>query len=111
MRVPASGKPAEPGREHAPTPTAETHPDGQAKDHWVLSDEERAKGFIRPVRRAYKHLKCGAVTTMPQKIAETYASKPSFYGSTFCCSCKGYFPVGADGEFVWEGDYSSKVGT
>jgi hypothetical protein len=24
-------------------------------DYWVLSDEERAKGFIRPVRHSYAH--------------------------------------------------------
>ena len=40
----------------APVPTDEKLPDGQHKDHWVLSPEERAKGFIRPVRRSYKHV-------------------------------------------------------
>lgn len=37
-------------------PTCETHPDGQLKDHWVLPAEERAKGFVRPVRRSYRHV-------------------------------------------------------
>jgi len=37
---------------------------GQQKDYIVLSENERAKGFIRPVRRSYMHLKCGATTTM-----------------------------------------------
>lgn len=28
---------------------------GQHKAYWILSDEERAKGFTRPVRRSYIH--------------------------------------------------------
>lgn len=82
---------------------------GQHKDHWVLSEAERKKGFIRPVRRTYVHDKCGTATSMGRPIAETYARKPSFYGSTFCCACQGYFRVGEAGEFVW--DDGSKVGT
>lgn len=31
-------------------------PDGQQKTYLVLSEEERTKGFVRPVRRAYKHV-------------------------------------------------------
>jgi hypothetical protein len=31
-------------------------PDGQQKTYLVLSDEERAKGFVRPVRRSYRHV-------------------------------------------------------
>jgi hypothetical protein len=43
--------------------------------------------------------RCGAVTTMPQRIAETYARDPRFYGATFCCACGKHLPVG---EFTWE---------
>jgi hypothetical protein len=32
---------------------------GQQKGYVVLSAEERAKGFVRPVRRTYTHEKCG----------------------------------------------------
>lgn len=138
--------------ENAPAPTEERLPDGQHADHWVLSEEERAKGFVRPVRLSYVHAGplgpqhptreltedererfgsdwaayepyppdpegrkvgkfwtqadldkvgkgCGTVTSMPQAIAETYAREPSFYGSTFCCGCRDYFPVA---EFVWD---------
>lgn len=53
---------------------------------------------------------CGTVTRMPQAIAETYAAEPGYYGSTFCCGCGDYFPVGADGEFVWDGT-QDRVGT
>jgi len=106
-RVTNSGK--EPEQEVAGAPAPIDPSTGQHKDHWILSDEERSKGFVRPVRRTYVHEKCGSATTMPQKIAETYAAKPSFYGSTFCCACKEYLLVGTYGEFVW--DDGSKVGT
>jgi hypothetical protein len=83
---------------------------GQQRDYVILADEERAKGFVRPVRRSYKHLKCGGVTTMGQTLAETYARQPDFYSGTFCCHCGAHFPVGKDGEFVWQGT-DEKVGT
>lgn len=76
----------------------------------ILCDEERRKGFVRPVRHSYVHAKCGAKTTMGQKLAETYARDPKFYSGTFCCKCGSHFPVGADGEFTWDGT-SEKVGT
>lgn len=130
----------------------------------VLSEEERAKGFVRPVRHSYQHVGiagprfptrpldaeqerifggngyvvfevypvgykgastgwfwtqaqldsigkgCGTVTTMGQALAETYARQPSFYGATYCCGCSMHRPVGADGEFVWEGT-EERVGT
>ena len=81
----------------------QTETTGQHKAYIVLCPDERAKGFVRPVRHTYKHLKCGAVTTMGQALAETYARDPSFYSATFCCTCCAHFPVGADGEFVWDG--------
>ena len=134
-------------------------PDGQYSDHVILSDEERAKGFVRPVRLSYIHVGirpkfplrdltederkryasegyakyepypesmrpltgrywtdkdlhsgCGAVTTMPRPIAETYAARPGFYGSTYCCTCREYFPVGEEGQFMWDGT-NQRVGT
>jgi hypothetical protein len=80
-----------------------------AETYLVLSDEERAKGFVRPVRRTYVHEACGAATTMGEAIAETYARDPNFYGATFCVRCSKHRPVGEHGEFVWED--GSKVGT
>lgn len=53
---------------------------------------------------------CGTVTSMPQAIAETYAANPGYYGSTFCCGCGKYLPVGARGEFAWDGT-NDRVGT
>ena len=119
---------------------------GQHAAYWVLSEEERAKGFVRPVRTTYKHggirptrptrpltpdeakvhgergyvayekyddgftdgrfwtqdqldSGCGAITTMSLALAETYARDPEFYGATFCCKCRGHFPVA---EFTWD---------
>ena len=83
---------------------------GQQKAYVVLSADERAKGFIRPVRRSYVHETCGTVTTMGQSLAETYARDPKFYSGTFCCACGAHFPVGESGKFVWDGT-SEKVGT
>lgn len=73
---------------------------GQQKGYVVLSAEERAKGFVKPVRRSYVHRTCGAVTTMNLALAETYARDPAFYSGTFCCRCKTHFPLN---EFVWDG--------
>lgn len=75
-------------------------PDGQNQAYLILSKEERAKGFVRPVRRTYQHKACGTVTTMALGIAETYARDPKFYGATFCCHCGTHLPVS---EFVWDG--------
>jgi hypothetical protein len=83
---------------------------GQQKGYVVLSDEERAKGFVRPVRDSYRHDACGQVTTMGRSLAETYAREPSFYSGTFCATCGAHFPVGADGEFTWAGT-EERVGT
>ncbi|MFD5089309.1 hypothetical protein ACFWMR_01815 [Amycolatopsis thailandensis] len=79
-------------------------PTDQAAAYLVLSDEERAKGFVRPLRRSYVHTRgeqpCQSVTTMTQAIAETYATDPHFYGATYCVTCRMHLPVG---EFVWDG--------
>ncbi len=154
------------GHAHLPgEPDQTVTPSGQHREYVVLTDAERAKGFVRPARRSYRHVGtdgprnplrsltaeeatrygpfkyvkyeeylgrpetdsvvgrfwtqeqldkvgkgCGAVTTMAQDIAETYARSPRFYGSTFCVGCGTHLPVGIEGEFVWEGT-SEKVGT
>lgn len=84
-------------------------PVGMADAYLVLSEEERAKGFVRPVRTSYRHETCGAVTTMGRALAETYARQPTFYGATFCVACSMHRPVGLHGEFVWLD--GSKVGS
>lgn len=91
-----------------------SEPVPQNEAYLVLSDEERAKGFVRPVRQKYVHAielgGCGAVTTMSLPIAETYARDPHFYGSTYCVGCRMHRPVGEHGEFVWDGPYDPKTG-
>lgn len=84
-------------------------PGPQNECYLVLSDEERGKGFVRPVREVYVHEVCGTETRMGVAIAETYARNPMFYGATYCVHCQMHKPVGADGEFVWLD--GSKVGT
>ena len=142
---------------------ADETPGPQHDTYLVLSNEERAKGFVRPVRRSYVHVGiagpkhplrdladeekdrygqygyvkfeaypesaspgtgrfwtkaqldsigkgCGALTTMGQALAETYARNPAFYGATYCCGCSKHRPVGSAGEFVWDGT-DIRVGT
>lgn len=72
---------------------------GQHEAYWVLTEAEREKGFVRPVRTAYVHDTCGTLTRMGQAIAETYARDPSFYGETFCCGCRAHLPVA---QFRWD---------
>ena len=149
-------------------------PDGMQETYLVLSDEERAKGFARPLFTTYVHVGppgpiyplrlltaeeserhagagyvvfeeylrfvpagapypaadpddilgsfwtqarldsadkgCGTATTMSAEIAETYARSPRFYGGTYCARCRDHFPVGKDGEFLWDGT-GIRVGT
>jgi hypothetical protein len=73
---------------------------GQQKGYVVLTPEERAKGFVRPVRQAYTHKTCGTDTHMGLSLAETYARDPGFYSGTFCVFCKNHFPLD---QFVWLG--------
>lgn len=102
----------------------QTDATGQQKAYVVLSAQERSKGFIRPVRRSYRHIGaledfendqhpsgevqrwkqrtggCGAVTSMGIALAETYARDPQFYSGTYCSTCGEHFPLT---QFVWEG--------
>lgn len=50
------GKPARPGFESASAPSPINPNTGQHESYWVLSEEERLKGFVRPVRLSYKHV-------------------------------------------------------
>lgn len=86
-------------------------PTEMAEKYLVLSQKERDKGFVRPLRFSYIHLTCKAVTHMGRALAETYASRPNFYGATWCAYCNMHRPVGENGEFVWddEAHYSDIV--
>lgn len=105
---------------------SDTEPGPQNETYLVLSAEERAKGFVRPVRQKYVHWfmldggdvplvvtstegmgGCGALTTMGIELAETYARDPKFYGATYCVGCSMHRPVA---EFYWDGT-TEKVGS
>jgi hypothetical protein len=110
-----SGRPVEVVR------AEQTENEGQHKDYIVLCPDERAKGFVRPVRNKYVHVgiggheidpndmskhgrtngACGVETRMGKDLSETYARDPKFYGATFCVGCNKHLPVG---EFVWSQD-------
>jgi hypothetical protein len=78
---------------------ADSEPTDMAEVYLVLSEEERKKGFVRPVRRSYVHDICGGATRMGEALAETYAREPKFYGATYCVHCRMHKPVS---EFHWE---------
>lgn len=53
----------------------ETKDNGQQKAYLVLSEEERAKGFIRPVRHNYVHIggaEKGELEILPKEEVEKY---------------------------------------
>jgi hypothetical protein len=95
----------------------DTEPQDQNETYLILSEEERAKGFVRPLYRSYVHHdpECGAVTTMGLALCETYRANPGFYKATYCCGCRMHRPVGEEGEFTWldehGGDTHVLVGT
>lgn len=97
-KVTLSGQPADPSIPGAPQPINPLT--GQHEDYYILSAEERSRGFVRPYRDSYTHMKCNNDTRMSRPIAETFATSPKFYGRTFCVQCGSHFPVG---EFVWTG--------
>lgn len=80
----------------------DTEPAGMGDVYLVLSEKERAKGFVRPYRDRYVHVVCSrggeAITTMGTAIAETYARNPQFYGGTYCAHCQMHRPLS---EFEW----------
>lgn len=94
------GQPPYPGYENASAP-GPIRPDGQHHAYWVLTEEERKKGFVRPLRRSYIHEICGTLTKMGLALCETYAREPKFYSHTFCVHCAEHRPVE---EFRWEED-------
>ena len=81
--------------------SGDTEPGPQNEVYLVLSEEERAKGFVRPLRRSYVHATCRTETTMGLALCETYARDPKFYGATYCVRCRMHLPVA---EFTWSED-------
>lgn len=100
-RTTTDGLPPRPGYEHASAPAPIEPSTGQHEAYWVLSETERAKGFVRPVRWSYTHKTCGTSTKMGLALCETYAREPGYYSHTFCVQCRDHFPVA---EFTWDED-------
>ena len=77
-------------------------PDARAQTliHWQMSEDEKARGFVRPLRDSYVHRVCHHVNTMGQSMAETLAKKPTIFSTIYCIGCKAHRPVG---EFLWDG--------
>lgn len=69
------GSPVPDDRSHT-----ELRADGQQKGYVVLSAEERAKGFVKPVRRSYIHRGLqdpGTLIDIPEETLERYGWKES----------------------------------
>ncbi len=98
-RTTTDGRPADPAMAGKGAPQPIDPATGQHAAYFILTEEERRKGYVRPVRDSYRHDVCGAITKMGPSIAETYARDPKFYGSTFCIACRKHLPVG---EFTWD---------
>lgn len=85
----------------------DSEPGPQADVYLVMSEDERKRGWVRPLRKTYIHNGirrddsdlCGVATTMATAIAETYAKNPDYYGATYCVGCRMHLPVS---EFTWE---------
>lgn len=73
---------------------------GMQKGYVVLSDEDRANGFVRALRNSYVHSKCGVETRLHFRIAETFARDPKYYSGTYCAGCKSHFNLD---QFNWSG--------
>ena len=91
--------PADPRIGHGP----DFKPVPQRDVYLVLSNEERAKGFVRPLRDVYVHAGrrggCGQQTKINNRaIVETLARDPKFYQGGYCVYCRMHRP---NEEFEW----------
>ena len=90
--------PADPRIKRGP---ADEKPVPQNEVYLAMSEDDLAKGYLKPYRRSYKHGVCGQVTSMPEQCARTYAANPWFYSGTYCYACQKHRPLG---EFTWMPD-------
>lgn len=71
------GQPPDPGTENLGAPKPINPETGQHKAYWVLSEDERKKGFVRPVRRSYTHVG----PTNPQRLRDLTPEEKEQYSS------------------------------
>jgi hypothetical protein len=55
-------------------------PNGQQKTYLVLSEEERAKGFVRPVRTTYRHVGIAGPEHALRDLTEEERTRHAKYG-------------------------------
>jgi hypothetical protein len=79
-----------------------------------LTDQERAQGFVRPLRTRVLHTTaapgrpvCGRPSAMSIGQAEDMAKDPASWTSCWCAVCGRRLPVN---QFTWQAD-GSPVGT
>lgn len=62
---------------------------GQHEQYWVLSESERAKGFVRPVRRAYRHVGIAGPANQLRDLTE---QERELWGDSFA-KYELYYPL------------------
>lgn len=77
--VTTDGRTPAPGFEDAPAPQP-IGSNGQHVAYWVLSEEERAKGFVRPVRRSYRHVGPGGPLHPLRDLTTEESERYRIYG-------------------------------
>jgi hypothetical protein len=73
----------------------ELRPDGQQKGYVVLTPEERAKGFVKPVRKSYTHVGAPAA---PANLRDLTPKEVELYGSTYGYAKFEPYSADPDGE-------------
>jgi len=72
---------------------------GQQKGYVVLTAEERAKGFVKPVRGIVYPQGLRLPDEYGTALAETYARNPWFLQRHVCCACGAHFDLN---QFHWK---------
>lgn len=80
-------------------------PNGQQKDYVVLSEEERKKGFVRPVRYSYQHVGIPGPQFMPRDLS----TEQAHYKDTFA-KFEAYQPGSMKIGRYWTQEELDKVG-
>lgn len=88
------GQPARPGFEDRGAPAPIDPKTGQHEAYWVLCEEERKKGFVRPVRRTYRHVGRSICGKIEPRVGAGHIYAPKLGGSISICALK----PGHDGE-------------
>ncbi len=69
---------------------------GQHGAYYILPEEERAKGYVRPLRYSYVHKKCGALTTMGTGARRDVRPRPELLRLHVLHRVQGPLPSGRE---------------